>query len=76
MPVLKPNQYPDDEDLLAGDGQDTRYNNSSENERANNAAKAAGLTREEEEKFHDAITGKPPMTYQELEEIAKDIKNS
>jgi len=44
-----------------------------ENERAHNASSSAGLDREQQRELHDRISGQT-LTYQEIKEIAEDIK--
>lgn len=77
MPKVKPSDYPSDEDddLYASDGQQTESDNQTENERANNAASAVGLTKPQEGILHDRITGQPRLTYAELLAEAQNIKD-
>ena len=55
---------------------DPKTNNQSENQRANDAARDVGLTREEQRQMHDDPRMQDGLSYQDLRDIARDIKNN
>ena len=54
---------------------DPKTNNQSENQRANDAARDTGLTKDEQRQMHDDPRMEDGLSYKELKEIAEDIKN-
>jgi RHS repeat-associated protein len=52
----------------------TKGDNTAQNRKANDACKKAGLNKDQMETFHD-IPGKENMTFQELYNLAKDVKS-
>lgn len=54
-----------------GQGQNSQPNGP--NERANNAAKSSGLNADQKRELHDRMKGEN-MTYQQIKDIAEDIK--
>lgn len=58
-----------------GGGSGSSSQNNGANERANDAARDAGLDKDQRRELHDQISGQN-LTYQQIKEIAKEIKNS
>lgn len=56
-----------------GSGQSNQPNGA--NQRANDAARNAGLNKDQKRELHDQISGQN-LTYKQIEEIAKEIKKN
>ncbi len=56
---------------------DKRSSNQSENDKFNNAANAAGLSRDEKDRLHRQLENDPEKdgkTFKELKELAEELK--